>query len=205
VISRSRPRARLIALVLGVALLADCGSTSTDTTPAQAIPRQLLAEARPIGRGPRFRPPATGPVVGACARALGPRYGVHVEVFGANRVVIVPAGIGIRPPVGLSAGRISSAGCYGSLVTLDPTGLVLVRPGSGVSLSDLFRAWGQPLSPRRLASFTAPGHRPITVFVDGRRWNGSLGRVPLTRHGEIVLEVGPYVPPHSAYTFPQGT
>ena len=33
--------------------------------------------------------------------------------------------------------------------------------------------------------------------------NGSPGRVPLTRHAEIVLEVGPYVPPHSAYTFPQ--
>ena len=130
---------------------------------------------------------------------------MHVEVFGANRVVIVPAGIGIRPPVRLSAGRISSAGCYGSLVTLDPTGLVLVRPGSRVSVSDLFRAWGQPLSPGRLASFIAPAHRPITVFVGGRRWNGSPGRVSLTRHAEIVLEVGPYVPPHSAYTFPQGT
>jgi hypothetical protein len=130
---------------------------------------------------------------------------VHVEVFGDNRVVIVPAGIGVRPPVRLSEGRISSAGCYGSLVTLDPTGLVLVRPGSHVSLSDLFRAWGEPLSPRRVTSFRTPQSRPVTVFVDGRRWNGQPGRVPLTRHAEIVLEAGPHVPPHPSYTFPQGT
>jgi hypothetical protein len=188
-----------------IALSAGCGSTSPATTPASAIPARLLAEARPIGRGPRFRPPSTGPVVGACARPLGPRDGVHVEVFGDNRVVIVPAGIGVRPPVRLSAGRIASAGCYGTLVTLDPTGLVLVRPGSHVSLSDLFRAWGQPLSRRRLTSFSAPQSRPVTVFVDGRRWMGSPGRVPMTRHAEIVLEAGPHVPPHSSYTFPQGT
>jgi len=29
--------------------------------------------------------------------------------------------------------------------------------------------------------------------------------VPLARHSEIVLEVGPYVPPHRSYTFPPGT
>jgi len=26
--------------------------------------------------------------------------------------------------------------------------------------------------------------------------------VPLTAHAEVVLEVGPYVPPHRSYTFP---
>jgi hypothetical protein len=144
-------------------------------------------------------------VVGQCRRGLGPRFGVHVEVFGADRVVIVPAGIGVRPPIRLSAGRISSAGCYGSLVTLEPTGLVLVRPGPRLSLSDLFRAWGEPLSLRRTASFVVPRGTEISLFVDGRRRRGRPGAVPLTRHSEIVLEVGPYVPPHSSYTFPPGT
>jgi hypothetical protein len=144
-------------------------------------------------------------MIGRCRRRLGPRYGVHVEVFGGDRVVIVPAGIGVSPPVRLSAGRISSAGCYGGLVTLEPTGVVLVRPGSRLSLGDLFRAWEQPLSSRRLASFTAPADSQVAVFVGGRRWLGPPGQVPLTRHAEIVLEVGPYVPPHAAYTFPPGT
>jgi hypothetical protein len=126
---------------------------------------------------------------------------VHVEVFAVNRVVIVPAGIGVRPPIGLTAGRVSSANCYGSLVTVDPTGLVLSRPGAALSLADLFRAWGQPLSRRRMASFTGR----IAVFVNGRRWREDPRGVPLVRHAEIVAEVGPYVPPHPAYAFPPGT
>lgn len=203
---RRRSAVGVIAATVGVtALLVACGSSSTDSTPTSAIPRQLLAEARPIGRGARFHPPATGPVIGRCRRRLGPRYGVHVEVFGADRVVIVPAGIGVRGPVRLSAGRISYGACYGSLATLEPTGVVLIRPGSRLSLADLFRAWGQPLSSRRLASFTAPAGGEVAVFVDGRRWSGPPGQVPLTRHAEIVLEIGPHIPPHPAYTFPPGT
>jgi hypothetical protein len=126
-------------------------------------------------------------------------------VFGANRVVIVPAGIGTRPPRRFSEGRMSGAACFGSLVTLEPTGLVLARPGSRSSLADLFRAWGQPLSERRLAGFSAPSGHTVRVFVGGRPWPGPPGSVPLSRHGEIVLEVGPHVPPHRSYLFPPGT
>jgi hypothetical protein len=192
---------RALALLGVAALLAGCSSSGRRAGPAGAIPRRLLAESRPIGRGPRYQPPVAGPVLGACRRGLGRRFGVHVEVFGANRVVIVPAGIGVRPPIGLTAGRISSARCYGSLVTIDPTGLVLVCSGPTMSLADLFRAWGQPLLRRRLASFTGR----IVVFVNGRRWRGDPRALPLVSHAEIVAEAGPYVPPHSAYTFPPGT
>ena len=192
--------AALAALLLPAA----CGSTSRP--PATALPpAALVAQARPIGRGARFQPPANGPVVGLCDRQLGPRDGAHVEVFAANRVVLVPAGIGTRPPRSFSAGRISSARCYGELVTLDPTGLVLVRRGSHPLLADLFRAWGEPLSTRRLASFSASSGMRVAVFVNGRRWRGPPRRVPLAPHSEIVLEVGPYVPPHRFYTFPPGT
>ena len=126
-------------------------------------------------------------------------------MFGANRVVILPAGIGTEPPRRFSAGRITSAGCYGDVVTFDPTGVVLTRPGVRVDLSDLFRAWGQSLSPHQLASFAAPQGHQVDVFIDGRRWSGAPGEVPLARHAEIVLEVGPHVPPHPSYTFPPGT
>jgi len=89
--------------------------------------------------------------------------------------------------------------------TLEPTGLVLTRPGSQLTTSDLFKSWGQPLSEVRLGPFRADPGRRVEVFVDGRRWSGPPGSVPLTRHSEIVLEVGPHVPPHHAYTFPPGT
>jgi hypothetical protein len=195
---------RLLAVSLALlAVVSGCGSSDrAASTPG--IPAALVSEARPIGRGAEFHPPASGRVTGRCSPGLGVRNGVHVELFAANRVVLVAAGIGTRAPRTFSAGRISSAACYGDLVTLEPTGVVLVRPGARLELSALFRAWGQPLSRRRLAGFGAPPGTEVTAFVNGRRWPGSPASVPLARHWEIVLEVGPYVPPHPSYTFPPG-
>jgi hypothetical protein len=170
-------------------------------TTDERIPAALAAQARPIGRGARFHPPARGPVLGACRRTLQPRDAVHVEVFAADRVVLIASGIGTRPPRRRQEGRITAAGCYGALVTLEPTGVVLVRPGAHLTVADLFRSWGRRLSPRGLASFTGP---VVTAYVDGRRQPGPAGRVALRRHAEIVLEVGPHVPPHSTYRFPPG-
>ena len=129
---------------------------------------------------------------------------MHVELFAANRVVIVPTGIGTLPPRSFSAGRITGARCYGDVVTLEPTGVVLVRPGLRLRLSSLFRSWGQPLSSRRLGPFSAPAGTRVSVFVAGRRRPGWPGSAPLAAHAEIVLEVGPSVPPHASYTFPPG-
>jgi hypothetical protein len=200
--------ARIAALPMAAAAAASaCASPSPAARPpgTASIPRALLSEARPIGTGPRFTLPASGPVAGSCQPALGPRDGVHVEVFAANRVLLVPAGIGARRPWRTLDGRVTGARCYGGLVTLDPTGLVLVRPGSRLTLADLFRAWGEPLSRTRLTSFAAPHGAQVAVFVDGRPWHGGPAAVPLSRHAEIVLEVGPHVPPHSSYAFPSGT
>jgi hypothetical protein len=80
--------------------------------------------------------------------------------------------------------------------------VIYMRPGTHAVLADLFRSWGEPLSWRRLAGFAAPGGTPVTVFVDGRRRAGDPRSVPLSAHAEIVLEVGPHVPPHHSYTFP---
>lgn len=194
------------ASLLLIAALATSGcGASRDQPAAPSLPRDLVREARPIGAGPRFHPPATGPIPGTCEPRPGRRIGVHLEAFAENRVVIVAAGIGTRPPRTTFAGRIAGARCYGALATIDPTGLVLVRPGARLTVGDLFRAWGQALSGRRLASFTAPRGSSVSVFVDGVRKAVPPGSVPLTRHAEIVLEVGPYVPPHASYTFPPGT
>jgi hypothetical protein len=147
----------------------------------------------------------SGPVAGSCEHSLGPRFGVHVEVFAANQVLLLPAGIGLEKPWNQLNGRITSAHCYSGLVTLDPTGLVLIRVGERLTLATLFRSWGEPLSRTRLTSFTPRKGAQVSVFVDGRPWRAAPGAVPLTSHAEIVLEVGPHVPPHSSYTFPPGT
>ena len=185
------------------ALLAGCGVSSHPAS-TTGIPQQLLREARPIGAGPRFHPPPTGPISGPCRPTIGAHYVAHVEVFARNRVVIVPPGIGTRPPRTLSAGRITRARCYGDLVTLDPTGVVLVRAGRRPTLSELFRSWGQPLSITRLASFHASSGGRVAVFINGHRSPLAPDRVSLGAKDEVVLEVGPYVPPHTTYTFPRG-
>jgi hypothetical protein len=182
---------------------AGCGS-SHHATDSQRIPGALLREARPIGNGPAFHPPVSGPPVGRCRRTLGSRIAVHLELFAANRVVIVPAGIGTRPPRAVSDGRITRARCYGDAVTLDPTGVVLARGGARLTLADVFRSWGQPLSESRMVSFPASPGKQVTAFVDGGRRTGPPQDVPLTEHSEIVLEFGPYVPPHASFTFPPG-
>ena len=90
-------------------------------------------------------------------------------------------------------------------MTLNPTGLVLVRPGTPAHAGGAVPLLGEPLSRTRLTSFGARAGSQVAVFVDGRRWNGGPAAVPLTRHAEIVLEVGPHVPPHTSYAFPPGT
>ncbi len=122
-------------------------------------PPALVREARPIGREPRFHPPARGPVVGACRPYLGLRHGVHVEIFAANRVVLVAAGLGTKPPLQRSEGRIVAARCYGSLVTLEPTGVVLGPSRCGPHVGGGFPRLGPAVvedSPVLVCSRTRP-------------------------------------------------
>ncbi len=179
-------RRGVAACALATLALAGCGSdgarTHTAAGASVSIPTKLLRGMRPIGVGPRFELPVTGTPTGGCQTMPGRRL-AHIELFGANRVLLIPAGVGHR------------AGCYGNVVTTDPTGTVHYR--AGATLADLFRAWGEPLSATRLACFSGP----VRYYLAGRR----VRRAPaLTEHAEIVIEVGPYVPPHSSYTFPAG-
>lgn len=192
------------AMLLAALLVAGCGSLSHPADRTPRPPRQLLAQARAIGRGPGFETTPRGPVLGVCRPSLGGRFGVHVEVFARNRVVLVPGGIGTLGPRSVLGGRIVTARCYGELVTLEPTGLLLIRARSRLSARDLFRSWGQPLAARRIGAFPAPGATRVEAFVNGRRWQGPVARIPLRRHDEIVLEVPPFVQPHDRYAFPPG-
>jgi hypothetical protein len=150
-----------------------------------------------VGTGPRYHPPARSPAARFVCRAApletGPR--VHVELFARRRVVIVPAAIGLRG-ARRRLGRVVSARCRAAVWTLDPSGIVDYRGGG--TLGRLFRVWGQPLGPGRLASFRGP----VSVFVDGIRRRGDPRTLRLRPGAEIVLEVGGYVPPHRSFLFP---
>ena len=169
------------AVAVSAAGLAACGaadhgrSSSSSASSGGSIPAALVREARPIGRGARFQPPARGPVIGPCRRALGRARGVHVEVFAANRVVLIPAGIGTKPPRATFEGRISKARCFGDLVTLEPTGVVLVR--SGVTLD-----------PRRPVQVLGPAAVTATAGLVRRGRRSARGRI--RRRPAVAREAG---------------
>jgi hypothetical protein len=152
----------------------------------------------PVGPDARYRPGPQGPREHRveCRRAplrAGAR--VHLELFAARRVVIVPAAIGLVRPR-LRLGRVVSAECRARLWTLDPSGVVRYEPGA--SLGDLFATWGRALGPRRLLSF----HGAVHAWVNGRARSGDPRRLRLRARDEIVLEVGGFVPPHRSFRLP---
>jgi hypothetical protein len=135
-----------------------------------------------------------------CAAPAASRYGVHLELFVDGWVVLVPSGIGIRRPWVGSVPYVESGACEHAILTREPTGVIEVaQPGR--TLADLFRIWGEPLGPDGFARYRGA----VTAHVDGRLWKGDPAAIPLSRHAQIVLQVGrPRIRPHVVYTFPAG-
>ncbi len=126
----------------------------------------------------------------------------HVEVFAFGHVVVVPAGIGVAPPLRRRGAYVEGGRCLYPLWTVEPTGLLLMRSTRVLTLGQLFELWGQPLSHRKVAGFLAPARSDVAVFVDGVRWHASPSSAPIAPTAQITIEVGPYVPPHNRYIFP---
>jgi hypothetical protein len=78
--------------------------------------------------------------------------------------------------------------------------VIEVASESRLTLGRFFSVWGEPLSRMRLAGFRGA----VSAFVGGRRWAGDPREIPLTRHAQIVLEVGGYVRPHASFLFRHG-
>jgi hypothetical protein len=103
--------------------------------------------------------------------------------------MIVPPGIGV-----------ARSGCSYPLRTKAPTGVVEVLAKGRFTLGDMFRIWGRRFDATHLLSF---GGR-VSLFVGGKRQTGDPRRLVLTKHAQIVIEVGGYVAPHPSYLFPRG-
>ncbi|MGH3378070.1 MAG: hypothetical protein ACRDP6_25390 [Actinoallomurus sp.] len=193
--------ADVISLIV-MALIGAMGHLSAAQPHAQApVPT-------PIGTGARYRPPAGGPasVTGArigglvCASTDAALRVAHVELFARGHVLLIPPGVGITAP--RRSGAVVRGGrCRYPIWTDDPTGVVHITRGTRATLASLFAVWGQSLGPHRMCGFRA--RRPVVAYIDGRRWRGSVRRVPLRGQAEIVVEVGRRIAPHTAYLFPE--
>jgi len=110
----------------------------------------------------------------------------HLELFANGFAIVIPARVGLR-----------SARCRAHVWTTTPTGVV--RFDRAATLGDLFSLWGMPLGRQRLLSF----HGAVSLFRNGLRVRGDPGAVPLRNGDELVLETGPYIPPHRSFRFPR--
>ena len=118
--------------------------------------------------------------------------------------MIVPAGVGVAPPLRSNGPYIVSGRCSYAVQTRAPTGVIEVGASNRLTLGAFFAVWGRPLSSIALVGFRArPGER-VRAYVDGRSWTGDPRAIPLRRHTQVVLELGPFIPPHPTYRFAKG-
>jgi len=212
-------RSRFLAGALCPLLACGCGAANSGVLRGAALADRsghgrefaaALASSRRAGRTASFRPRPwnLSAQPGAQVHTLDCRKHepldalAHIELFAENHVVIVPAGIGVSPPLRIRAGRIVGERCSYALRTLEPTGLLLLGGSRHYTVGELFELWGEPLTASELAGFRAGARERVSVFIDGTRWRGSPSDAPLSPGSQVTLEVGPFVPPHARYLFP---
>ena len=153
----------------------------------------------PIGVTPEYRLAATNaavqaarPIGGMACTAVSPlRFRAHLELFARKRVLLIPAGVGVSPPVRRDGAFVLGGRCLYPVRTREPTGVIEVQARrQAMTLGQFFAIWGQ--RPRGRA------------YVNGKAWTRNPRAIPLTRHAQIVLEVNGYVRPHASYRFPPG-
>jgi hypothetical protein len=138
----------------------------------------------------------------------------HLDVFVNRKPVVVPAGIGINihdPGVQRSGNGMSQfyggismcqRPCISPLHTHDTSGVLHTESASAVPhrLGQFFTEWGVQLSRSCVNVYCSPTTK-ITIYVDGKRYNGDPTKIQLLDQREIAVVVGK--PPQSIpSTFP---
>jgi len=130
---------------------------------------------------------------------LATHYHAHLQILYHGQPVNVPPQVGI----------LSS--CFYWLHTHDTTGVIHIEaPKSQAArqftLRDFFRIWGQPLSSKQVATFPISGSDQLQVWVDGKPYTGDPGKIVLSSHENVVLEIGPpFTDPPPAYVWDTST
>lgn len=209
----------VLALFAGTAVAA-CGSTPTDSststpltfTQTVSVPTTTVPTPTSTSYiGPQGVAIETGPFLAAATttplgkvidgiqcqplRQFAYRLYVHLQVYVDGRSRALPGGIGLvdpRPVADKKGLLFTPQACYYWLHTRAADGLVQVESPKdrGYTLGDFFKVWDQALSRERVAA----DRGRVTAIVDGKRWTGNLGSIPLREHESIELAVGRPVP-----------
>jgi hypothetical protein len=129
----------------------------------------------------------------------------HLTVFVGRAARRIPYGIGI-PAAQVSptsAGPFVGAGtCFYWLHTHAQDGIIHIESPveRTYTLGDFFDVWGQKLGPTEVG----PATGRVTAFYDGRWFRGDPRDIPLTKHAQIQLDVGPPLVAPVTISFPSG-
>jgi len=209
--------APLVAAAVGTVLSAACSGASAPTKRLSSL-GHLQPAPYPGAPGPELVPiPKASALAPGVSKAtltksvdgikcqqnerLVSHEHAHLTLFVNGKQRVVPAGVGIWPPLNASNYRngqfgITAGNCLSWLNTRYPDGLIHIETPvkRAFVLGEFFDLWGQPLS----RSQVGPAQGAVTEIVNGSVWTGDPRRIPLRRHSQVQLEVGkPIVAPES--------
>lgn len=126
----------------------------------------------------------------------------HLAVYVHGESRLVPAGVGIAPPLQIVNGFVERGSCLAWLHTHDETGVIHIESPvqRTFTLGNFFDVWGQPLTPTRVG----PAQGPVTAYVNGQPFASAPATIPLDAHAVIQLDVGAPVVAPQPYAFPPG-
>jgi hypothetical protein len=200
---RRRPRA-LVALAAAAALALFAAFCGADTAAADPPPTDQIVDDPPVLAtaavldGTPIDGLSAGPMVSG-----GYHVHTHVTLYVDGTEHWIPAGVGVTRPVLLDPTRtdpvIKEAHGFYSLHTHDESGVIHAESATprDFTLGQFFDLWGQPLSRREVG----PATGDVTVWVDGKPYDGDPRAVAIKDHTMVQLNVGqdvPFVP----YDFP---
>jgi hypothetical protein len=158
----------LAVVALLVVLNATNVGTNTATATATAIPAPAVAG---IGCNPG------GEVVTYHEHA-------HLTLIDKGKQVAIPALIGFD---------VNHDCLYWIHTHTNEEGVIHMEAPSKIvpKLSTFFKIWGEPLNTQRIGPITVSAGEQLRTYVNGKLYSGNPVDIPLPRHQQVVIEVGP--------------
>jgi hypothetical protein len=126
----------------------------------------------------------------------------HLQIYDHGTQKLIPAGIGIGPPLVFDNGFVVSGSCFSWLHTHDETGVIHIESPQQrtFTVGNFFDVWGQPLSATRVG----PAEGAVTAFYNGQPFTSDPTTLPIGLHDLVQLDVGTPAPSPQPFTFPNG-
>jgi len=203
----ARLRNIVLVVVALTAVLSACGSSSKSSSGISTItaapPTTGAFAPWPAPADPMARARAAG-LVPETAEQLQYHVHSHLDVYLNGQHVLVPAGLGIDiTNPGVHEGTTDGFPAYGGIVTPcdkpcisplhthDVSGILHTESSTHKdnTLGQLFVEWNVRLSATCVATYCAPA-TPVAVYVNGTKFTGDPGTIPLSNLEEVAVVVG---------------